>query len=450
MRMRVWTVVCAVLGTGGLAGQVTAGEAGTQPSARYRIVSLGTLGGDSSLANAIDPNGRVAGSAGVTYAKPHYFWQGRYSDAFLWDGGTMSDLGHLPGSRTPTVFVSALNSRGDVAGAEFDGNGGGNIAFCRIAGKFTNLAPPGTIDSHAMGINDAGVVVGRACGSHGYAAYAWTDGKLRPVGDAGAEGIEANGINNHNQIVGMAVVSLGPMDVHGRRRNCRAVVWDAGKRKDLGDLLGSRDDGPTYSDAFAINDDGGIAGESYAFDSGIRHACLWKDGKLLDLGALPDRPESSARALNRRGQVVGWSERPGHTRHAFFFEEGRIFDLNDLVPADSGWELLEATGINDRGEICGNGWNRADHRALAFMLKPINGPGRRSGTGSLLPRSGLTARGVTKSEPVPFFSAGPGDAGSTERGVAVGRAAGWCGRAVIGGLPLRANPSSRRNGSLIQ
>ena len=36
---------------------------------------------------------------------------------------------------------------------------------------------------------------------------------------------------------------------------------------------------------------------------------------------------------------------------------GPIIDLNDLIPANSGWTLLTATGINDDGQIVGYGIN---------------------------------------------------------------------------------------------
>jgi len=47
---------------------------------------------------------------------------------------------------------------------------------------------------------------------------------------------------------------------------------------------------------------------------------------------------------------------------------GGIFDLNSLIPADSGWELLLASAINDAGQIVGAGlFNGKTH---AFLLTP--------------------------------------------------------------------------------
>ncbi len=43
-------------------------------------------------------------------------------------------------------------------------------------------------------------------------------------------------------------------------------------------------------------------------------------------------------------------------------------DLNDLIPADSGWELIAARGINSRGQIVGFGYHGNEGRA--YLLTP--------------------------------------------------------------------------------
>jgi hypothetical protein len=35
---------------------------------------------------------------------------------------------------------------------------------------------------------------------------------------------------------------------------------------------------------------------------------------------------------------------------------GAMVDLNELMPADRGWELSDAVDINDAGQIVGQGW----------------------------------------------------------------------------------------------
>jgi probable HAF family extracellular repeat protein len=44
-------------------------------------------------------------------------------------------------------------------------------------------------------------------------------------------------------------------------------------------------------------------------------------------------------------------------------------DLNSLLPANSGWELTAAYGINDRGQIVGKG--KKDGQTKAYLLTPI-------------------------------------------------------------------------------
>ena len=75
--------------------------------------------------------------------------------------------------------------------------------------------------------------------------------------------------------------------------------------------------------------------------------------------------------INNFGHIVGESGDPHfNERRAFLYADGVIRDLNDLIPRRSGWFLVEANGINDRGEIVGRGIHR--NRPKAFILKPIH------------------------------------------------------------------------------
>jgi probable HAF family extracellular repeat protein len=47
-----------------------------------------------------------------------------------------------------------------------------------------------------------------------------------------------------------------------------------------------------------------------------------------------------------------------------------MVDLNDLIARDSGWLLLEATQINNRGEVVGTGSINGENHA--FLLTPEN------------------------------------------------------------------------------
>src|SRR5204863_8941462 len=95
------------------------------------------------------------------------------------------------------------------------------------------------------------------------------------------------------------------------------------------------------------------------------------------LGTLGGK-RSSARAINDLGQIVGSSESGGTRdtrfgplplRHAFLWEKDKMVDLNELIPKDSGWEFGEATGINHRGQVVGNGLFQ--ERLRPFLLTPL-------------------------------------------------------------------------------
>ncbi len=109
---------------------------------------------------------------------------------------------------------------------------------------------------------------------------------------------------------------------------------------DLGTL------GGTQSSARAINDRGEIAGDS---DTAIGevHPVLWRKGRMIDLG-LPGGYQGRAYSLNNRGQVVGAVNVPGGYQHAFVWQDGVLTDLGTL-----GGPISAAYGINDDGLVVG-------------------------------------------------------------------------------------------------
>ena len=145
-----------------------------------------------------------------------------------------------------------------------------------------------------------------------------------------------------------------------------AFQWHGGVLNDLGAL-----DSGLSSQAVWISQSGLIAGTSengeidplFAGFPELR-AVVWKDGHIIDLGTLPEGGfESSANAVNSRGQVVGWATNtipdgenslvapgfaPTQTR-AFLWQHGAMRDLGTL---GKGTDAMSEF-INDRGQVVG-------------------------------------------------------------------------------------------------
>ena len=94
---------------------------------------------------------------------------------------------------------------------------------------------------------------------------------------------------------------------------------------------------------FAFSAVGGTDGdETFAgFSNG--HAVLWRDGRLIDLGA------GSAADVNRAGDAVG--AQVDSNPHATLFRAGTAIRLAEPANASETW----ASGINDDGLIVGTG-----------------------------------------------------------------------------------------------
>ena len=156
--------------------------------------------------------------------------------------------------------------------------------------------------------------------------------------------------NHHHQFVGY--YHSGESGAYLVIKDC-AFLWRQGRMHVLATL-------PDYqmTSANAINDKGVIVGDatidSFPADMDLPgHALCWIDGKVRDLGT------GFAAALNNAGDIVGNSGSGpadyAHDPHALLWAHGYRYDLNDLIPKNSGWVLAQATHIEDRGRITGYG-----------------------------------------------------------------------------------------------
>jgi probable HAF family extracellular repeat protein len=91
---------------------------------------------------------------------------------------------------------------------------------------------------------------------------------------------------------------------------------------------------------------------------------------MQDLGILGGT-NSLALGINKAGQVVGAADTTGDSAvHAFLWTKTvGLQDLNNLIPANSGWTLAWASAINKAGQIVGDGI--INGQIHGFLLAPI-------------------------------------------------------------------------------
>ncbi len=359
---------------------------------RYSVTDLGVLPGfDESRAAAINDDGQIVGTLRRGELSDFEFY------GFSWDDGQMSGL--------DAIIPQDINNQGQIVGSK-----GVTELMASLAhgGSVKTVFPHRSNISMAEAINDAGQIVGysqltgrKAPSKTKRWAFVWEDSKTRsltiPVGYRVGK---ASGINGLGVIVGDVWLEH-PNDEH-------AVIWDAEQARLLGEP-----EGFTNTSAKAINTQGHVliratednyykllmesaqgipflgwnegqdCGRDFeewgrkmsAIPKDAWHShhqpFLWKEGHWHRLDNL-----SSALDLNDSDQVVGWISgdylaEPGKTpgeSHAALWQNGKVIDLNNALPSDADWTLKRATGINNHGQIIGNGVFEDKHRA--FLLTP--------------------------------------------------------------------------------
>jgi probable HAF family extracellular repeat protein len=318
----------------GMVGAVAVAMAASAATPVYSMTDLGSLGYGVSDGFGINAAGEVVGRSYLnvvfTFRCGRHTCRFTQNDPFSWANGSMADLGTL----NPRAMseATAVNKSGDVVG------GSNGEAILVHNGKINDLGP-GTV----YGINDFSEIVGNTS-QHAFLIKGGTTTTLPDLSSYGFS--SASGINNNHQIVGSSDTASG---------YSHAVMWQNGTITDLGTL------GGTQSAAYAINNLGQVVGWAHTA-SEATHVFLWSAGRMTDLGTFGLDPV--ANAINNHGVIVGQSG-----NGAWVWSNGSFQNLNNLIPANSGFTLDNATAINDTGQIVANGHN-AQGQEHAFLLNP--------------------------------------------------------------------------------
>lgn len=366
LRARATTTSLAAMGaaaatiTALLAGCGGGGsDTGSHPT--YTITNLGGATQAGTVARRINDAGLVTGYTTSGTDVP--------LRAILARAGVVPGEIPLPENATRST-VDGLNDAGQVAGTAIvtAANGapmGRAFVYDAPTGALQLLPslPRGENQAEARAVNSTGqIVVGSAftgqyisppnVGAQPFAIFhpvLWSDGQIRDLGTLGGQAGDygyATDVNGVGQVVGTSVL--------------RAFLWQNDKMTALGG------DGTS---AEAINSRGDVAGS----DNG--QAAVWPaGGGERRLGKL-NNDATHAWDINDAGVVVGNAQaqvttaEPFAGTRAWVSVNGRITDLNRQIPANSGWSLKVAYGINNRGQIVGVGTLNGAVRA--FLLTPV-------------------------------------------------------------------------------
>jgi probable HAF family extracellular repeat protein len=317
----------------------------------YTITDLGSLGLGVSDGSGINATGQVTGTSYLSTLVPTPSCPPVYGNtkktcvehpwhAFLYGNGQMTDLGTVGGG--DFSGGGAINRSGWVVGGSSTNNGGSD-AFLWNGQKMVDLGglkPLAGSDSGANGINDSGQVVGQYGTNDPVHPFLYSNGTMTSLpepGFTGPAGCLADAINNTGQIAGECWDASGTAHV---------VLWHNGAVTDLGTL--GTPGTAAFTEAVSINNNGQIAGT--VFTGGTSEGFLYSNGTITSLGSF------LAASINDNGVMVGGPS---------IDTGGTVQNLNTLIPAGSGYQIQNATAINDNGQIVANTTN--NH---ALLLTP--------------------------------------------------------------------------------
>lgn len=346
----------------------------------YTITDLGSLSpqGTDTRAAGINNLGQVVGRS--------RFSSGTLSHGYIWENGVLSELpytGLKNGTEIVTLpgrggFSRSINDSGFIVGTADElpgptdrgllwspnGSGGYNLAIYDFGG----------VESYFYDINNSNQIAG----AHIYAsgkrnAVFWENNLKIDLPSLGGDENFTSAINDNTVIAGY-------IDTDGADNGTNtyeAAIW---QKDSNGNFVLSRlgTFGAAQSLAKDININNDLVGQLVNVEEDVttRSPFLFKDGNKIDLGSFGGTV-GDALSINANTQIVGYSNTGSNVAHAFLWENGQLFDLNNLLVNGSGWQLTQATGINDLGQIVGYGlFTDANGvtQTRAFILEAVPEP----------------------------------------------------------------------------
>jgi len=312
-------------------GAALAQAPATATKVQYNVSNLASLGGTSSGGNSINDQSWVAGYSRLLNRNRH---------ATLWRNSLLTDLGTLGGPNS-SVTWNVKNTAGIIVGISQ------------------------TLTPEPLGESWSSAAFYSTPNNVGYInlGFVWEQGQMRglPNFPGGNNGF-ATGANNLGQVVGWAENGVhDPTCCCTQVLQFRPAMWTLGPPDQIHDL--PLFPGDTSGAATAINDNGQIVGISGICDQAVgrhtaRHAVLWENGKVTNLGTFPAAWWNTPTAINQHGDIVGFAGDPafveGDVLHAFMWtREDGLRPLKPLKGRTPQHVDSEAYGINEARQVVG-------------------------------------------------------------------------------------------------
>jgi len=324
-------IILVALGAALVFAQNAAAQTKAKQQTQYHLSTLPSLGGTSSGGNSINDQSWAAGYSRLPDRNRH---------ATLWRNDALTDLGTLGGPNS-SVTWNVKNTSGIIVGISQ------------------------TLTPEPLGENWSSANFYSTPNNAGYInlGFVWKGGQMRglPNFPGGNNGF-ATGANNLGQVVGWAENAVhDPTCCCTQVLQFRPAVWTLGPPDQIHEL--PLISGDTSGAATAINDNGQIVGISGICDQAVgrhtaKHAVLWENGGITDLGTFPAAWWNTPTAINQHGDIVGFAGDPafveGDVLHAFMWtREDGLRPLKPLKGRTPQHVDSEAYGINERRQVVG-------------------------------------------------------------------------------------------------
>ena len=381
---------CSVIVLGFFAAAAQSGDHGERgkPAKRYelqRIVATNDAPCEPGFAQwtftrRINESGQVIGyqqcyeATGIPEA-PFFFNQGW---GYLFTPGSGSRLLPTIAGEGIGTFGRAINEAGVAVGWEFTATSISAPVWLPSGGAMYAVEPDcgfGFPNSHADDINDRGSIAASTTRSTAEGCrLKWILKLANGTEILGPEPGRPDALNNHDVLVGQRLNS--------------AVKWSP----TLGEVVLGPQEGTPFERlrAFNINDREQAVGEWQ--HNNPENSCLsrsdamyWDaDGTAHVLEQLPGDSSAIALGINEHGLLVGNSRSATNCdgfapdlQRAVMWHKGRIIDLNELLKKSVAREiqLIQASGINNRGQIAAFGFyrDRPLDKCWELVFDPVTG-----------------------------------------------------------------------------